>query len=230
MPYRVRLKQQNIPDEELLRNVRQVAQQMKSDTLSMPDYDKFGRFDSTTLSRRFGSWYSVLERAGLSETRPRSNATDQDLFENLRSVWISLSRQPTYRDMKLPLSRYSHDRYTRRYGSWNKALLQFEKWSSGATEPQGEAGAPEKANNTNQAPQDGGSNGPRAPSERQRFSVLLRDGFACTACGRSPTKERGVELHVAHVTPWSRGGQTTMENLPTRCSRCNLGKGSAFNQ
>jgi 5-methylcytosine-specific restriction endonuclease McrA len=36
----------------------------------------------------------------------------------------------------------------------------------------------------------------------------------------------GVELHVDHVTPWSKGGETTLANLQTLCNKCNLGKGA----
>jgi 5-methylcytosine-specific restriction endonuclease McrA len=53
---------------------------------------------------------------------------------------------------------------------------------------------------------------------------MQRDHFTCRACGASPAKEAGVELHVDHVVPWSRAGETTLENLQTLCTRCNLGK------
>lgn len=55
---------------------------------------------------------------------------------------------------------------------------------------------------------------------------MQRDRLTCPACGASPAKENGVELHVDHFVPWSRGGETTLENLQTLCSRCNLGKGA----
>ncbi len=43
-------------------------------------------------------------------------------------------------------------------------------------------------------------------------------------------KEMGVELHVDHIIPWSKGGETLPENLEVKCTRCNLGKGNAFNE
>ena len=70
----------------------------------------------------------------------------------------------------------------------------------------------------------------REISERLRFSILLRDGFRCQACGRSPLNSPGVELHVDHVIPWSQGGETITDNLQTKCKECNLGKGNAFNK
>ena len=56
------------------------------------------------------------------------------------------------------------------------------------------------------------------------YQVLKRDNFKCCACGASPAKDPAVELHIDHIIPWSRGGETTPENLQTLCSRCNLGK------
>lgn len=55
-----------------------------------------------------------------------------------------------------------------------------------------------------------------------RYDVLKRDGFKCQICGSSVND--GVKLHVDHIFPVSRGGQTTMNNLRTLCSRCNMGK------
>ena len=57
-----------------------------------------------------------------------------------------------------------------------------------------------------------------------RYAVLKRDHFKCCACGASPAKDPSVELHVDHIVPWSRGGETTIDNLQTLCSKCNLGK------
>ena len=64
----------------------------------------------------------------------------------------------------------------------------------------------------------------RTISDKLRYQVLKRDNFKCCACGASPAKDPSVELHIDHITPWSKGGETTIENLQTLCSRCNLGK------
>lgn len=55
-----------------------------------------------------------------------------------------------------------------------------------------------------------------------RYSILKRDGFRCTICGR--TAEDGVKLHVDHIIPVSKGGETIPSNLRTLCETCNLGK------
>ena len=64
----------------------------------------------------------------------------------------------------------------------------------------------------------------RAISDKLRYQVLKRDNFKCCTCGASPAKEPSVELHIDHIIPWSKGGETTLENLQTLCSKCNIGK------
>lgn len=64
----------------------------------------------------------------------------------------------------------------------------------------------------------------RKISDKLRYQVLKRDHFKCCACGASPSKDPSVELHIDHIIPWSKGGNTTIDNLQTLCSKCNLGK------
>ena len=65
----------------------------------------------------------------------------------------------------------------------------------------------------------------RVISDKLRYQVLKRDNFKCCACGASPAKDPYVELHIDHIVPWSKGGETTLGNLQTLCSKCNIGKG-----
>ena len=59
---------------------------------------------------------------------------------------------------------------------------------------------------------------------RLRFLVMKRDNFKCCICGRSPATTPGLELHIDHIKPWSKGGETVINNLQTLCQDCNLGK------
>ncbi|MBI3537687.1 MAG: HNH endonuclease [Chloroflexi bacterium] len=62
----------------------------------------------------------------------------------------------------------------------------------------------------------------RLPLPLSRRTVLARDIFTCQYCGRRPIKQ---ELTIDHVTPRSRGGTTTWENVVTACAPCNRRKG-----
>ena len=55
-----------------------------------------------------------------------------------------------------------------------------------------------------------------------RYDILKRDNFRCQICGSNA--QDGVKLHVDHITPVSKGGQTIKCNLRTLCDRCNMGK------
>ena len=53
-----------------------------------------------------------------------------------------------------------------------------------------------------------------------RKNILRRDGHRCQYCGRSD-----IPLTIDHITPISRGGEDTWENLACACVRCNNKKG-----
>lgn len=66
---------------------------------------------------------------------------------------------------------------------------------------------------------------PRKPlSKKRRFEVLKRFHFRCHYCGARGAD--GVELHVDHVHPVSKGGMDCDDNLVAACRDCNLGKGT----
>ena len=64
-------------------------------------------------------------------------------------------------------------------------------------------------------------------SDKIRYQVLLRDGERCVICGASA--KDGITLHIDHIKPLAKGGKTEMSNLRTLCERCNLGKGTSYN-
>lgn len=75
------------------------------------------------------------------------------------------------------------------------------------------------------------SNGHKTKREiglQLRFKVFKRDNFKCCLCGASPAKDPTVELHVDHIIPWAKGGETTLDNLQTLCSKCNIGKSDSI--
>jgi len=144
------------------------------------------------------------------------------LFANLADVWQRLGRQPVYRDLDKAAgySKFSVGTYEKRFGSWNKALEIFVAYVNSSLQDNSKMG-----NNKEKKQRSGHSRRtPRNINWRLRAMVLIRDNCICRMCGASPSKDPSVVLHVDHVKPWSKGGETYLENLQTLCSVCNIGK------
>jgi hypothetical protein len=218
------------PDEELLEDLRRSANALGRKTITMAEYEEVGKTHPSTIQRRFGSWPKALKLAGLQPSRSKIGISDDELFENIKSLWISLGRQPRYTEVKAPNSLFSAGTYENRFGSWSKALGKFVEWVNSDTPNQSQGNVKEQssADITTQTPL-AKRRTRREISDRQRFRILVRDGFRCKSCGASPLIKPGVELHVDHIFPWSKGGETTDDNLESKCKQCNLGKGNAFN-
>ena len=140
--FEINLKRRNVPQEELLNDLKRVAKLINQQTVTAVIYDEKGRFGKTTILRRFGSWNKALEASGLK-------------------VILTLNNK--------------------------EEVLWKINW-------------------------------------RLRATVLIRDNCICKMCGASPAKNPSVELHIDHIKPWSKGGETEMENLRTLCSVCNVGR------
>jgi len=54
----------------------------------------------------------------------------------------------------------------------------------------------------------------------QKAAILKRDSYKCVQCGMG--RKEGVDLHVDHIIPKDFGGEATIKNGQTLCSRCNF--------
>lgn len=204
-----------VTDEELLADIIRVAKALKKQSITIRDYDNDGgKYNSSTIIRRFGTWNSALDQAGL----PRNQTfwTKNDLFYNLEKVWITKGKQPSRRDMDdKVLSKISSGAYLRTFGKWSIALKEFIDYII-IDDVQMITPIKDENNNKHKTGRD--------INLRMRFLVMKRDNFKCCMCGRSPAATIGLELHIDHIVPWSKGGETVIDNLQTLCSDCNLGK------
>lgn len=115
-------------DEELLDELRRCARSLGQDTVTIAQFEEHGRCHPCTIQRRFASWTTALARAELQPSRSKIGISDEELFEDLRSLWTSLGRQPRYSEIGSPNSKYSAGTYENRFGSWTKALWAFVDW------------------------------------------------------------------------------------------------------
>lgn len=224
MKFHVRLYHKRISDDELLADIRRSAKTLKKIKLSCDEYNRHGKYSAVTAKKRFGSWAEAVKKAGLI---PYSlNLTAKELFVNLERTWRKLGRQPASKEMKKE-SLCSSRPYEKCFGSWNKALMAFDKYiKSGRkdypkTEKSGREPSPLNHRKRRRTK--------RKIPFQLRYKVLKRDKYKCRCCGSSPSDDKRVKLHIDHIKPWSQGGESVMGNLQTLCRECNLGKGSLSN-
>ena len=211
MKFQLESHNRNVPDQDLIDDLKRVADELGKDKVTIDEYNDRGKYHNSTLNRRFGSWFKALEKAGLKKTRTL-NISNEELFENLVEVWTNLGRQPKYNDLTKDVSKYSSGTYEKRFGGWRKSLEAFVAWVN-------EGELPEQNIELQKSNQ---KRTPRNINWRLRAMVLMKDGAKCKLCGATP--QDGAKLHVDHIIPWANGGETVFENLQILCERCNIGK------
>ncbi len=231
-----------ISDEEYYSDLRRIAKSLNLQTVPFDEYKKLGKYSAGYIFKRFGKWSTVLENAGLNPTGfNKDRVSEQECFDEIERMWRLLGRQPTTNDIiKRGICQYSIDIFKRRFGGWRKALEAFVEYIN-STDTEHESLNVHIDNESRIASNEiieshestttttsYGHYTSRNINIRLRFKVLARDNFKCCACGASPAKDPSVELCVDHIIPWSKGGETVLENLQTLCSKCNLGKSDLY--
>jgi len=238
-----------VSDEDYYNDLRRVAELIESDTVLYDAYIKYGKYSSGQIFARFKKWDIALRNAGLQGTGfSKDKITEQQCFDEIERIWIMLGRQPTSTDIKNGVSVYSIDTFKRRFGGWRSALEAFVKYvntdntevSNDPTNEDKDINSPNEIKHhnidTKTIREPNASNSPntasfdetslfrhktkREPSNRLKVQVLMRDGNRCRICGVACND--GIhKIHFDHIIPWSKGGETTLENLQVLCSDCN---------
>ena len=217
----------NLPDSELVSELKRVAQNLDKKELSQKDFNENSSFSTSVIARRFGSWSEGLRKAGLEEVKMAKRYTEQDYFENLLNVWTHYGRQPYYREIDSLPSIISSGAYERRWGKWSSALKAFIEFINNDNPENVTLKEKEKAQTIFVKPE---KKNKRDIPLGLRYKVLSKDRFRCVKCGNSPASDLNCKLHIDHIIPFSKGGLTTFENLQTTCSNCNLGKGNRHSE
>lgn len=222
--------EKQIKDEVLLADLVRVSGELGKSRITISEYEKLGKYTAVTMHTRFGSWNRAKQKANLETIS--HDYTTEELFQNILDLWALLGRQPKFSEVIAPDSKFHGSTYARRFGSWRSALeafVDFINSDNTSEESQDENLDLIPINISNQIQ-------PKTKKElktkrtsrsinlRLRWIILQRDNFSCRKCGQSPAKDQSVILHVDHIIPWSKNGETVIENLETLCERCNLGK------
>lgn len=218
-----------ISETELIADLKRVAKELGKNSVSTSEYRLHGKYADTTYKDRFGSWNKAILTAGLCVCDYGKIPLIQ-LLENLENVWNELGRVPQKRDMFRPQSAHSACAYRNNFGSWSKAVKEFKKFVKHKAKYVNDLHKKQNKQNQkrirnilyNKSPAEKRSE--RTISFRVRYMVLNRDRYKCCACGASPSDDKRVKLEIDHIVPWSKGGDSALNNLQTLCSKCNNGK------
>jgi hypothetical protein len=198
----------------IVAELQRIAKLLGKRAITTKEIDEHGYVSSATVMQKFGTMRKAHEAAGLVALR-YTKSTNEELMRVVADLWTITLTKFGRRPRMSEVSKYgfpvSSKTIVERFGSWKKALI--------ATAAAHASGKPAKKA-TPQKPV-------RKESRRQnlsvnkRYLVMKRDNYTCRLC-RKP----GGELEVDHITPVSRGGGNTMDNLQTLCKPCNRGKGA----
>lgn len=124
MKFKLEPHHRDVPNDTLIADLKRVAEAKGRNSVTTRTYNELGKYHSSTLMLRFGSWTKALALAGLKPSINR-NIPHDELFQNLVTVWLFLGTQPKFRDMTDKPSVFSPTTYANRFGSWRKALEHF---------------------------------------------------------------------------------------------------------
>jgi len=231
-----------IPREKVIAELEKAAKHFNYTDFKQKDFDKIADISYYKVYREFGSWENALnflaehlKKQGIDFkiTTRRSSYSVQELFNEMERIWVQLGHRPSRDEWRATNPKISYDSIYRRFGSWTEACLKFIEYKSGGTIPDvveiHEEKSESQANHVEVNKNDDSGEVKILEKTRTiplsvRINVFSRDNFRCVFCGKSPATDIGTKLHIDHITPFSKGGTNTADNLQTLCEECNLGK------
>lgn len=200
--------------EALIEDVQAVAAKLGKETITSAVYDENGKYGRSCAYNQLGSWPEVLKAAGLKGTGyHNAGITDEQLLEAIYQAWERLGRQPNTHDLKNGEMGYGQTTYMNHFGSWRGSMIAFKEYIQRRQHEVDVVNATPIAHITS-----------RTPSKKLRKQIFERDQSTCKICGANEATEPGVKLVLDHIVPYSKGGETTYDNLQVLCKRCNVNK------
>ena len=200
--------------DALIEDIKAVAKQLGKNTLTSSEYEQYGKYGTSCARNKFGKWENVLAAVGLDATGYHTaGITDEQLLEAIYQAWERLGHQPNTRDLKNGEMGYGQTTYINRFGSWKGSIIAFKEYVQNR---QGNIKIAKASPVTHKTS--------RTASKKLRAQIFERDQSTCQNCGANEETKPGVKLVLDHIVPYSKGGETTYENLQVLCRRCNINK------
>lgn len=112
-----------IEEEELVEEMERVSfEHCNGRPPSRTEFEKYGKYSSSTYQNRYGTWNNALEEI-LSDVVLEKDISEEILLDDLKSLEKELNRTPRYEDVR-EKGKFSTVTYQNRFGSWNQALKE----------------------------------------------------------------------------------------------------------
>lgn len=181
-----------------------------------------------TVRRHFRTFEAACLEAGVEAGIMKRDYSDEELIDAFEKICADkadrgLNAVPVITDFKAYRERHndgpSHDVFVRRFGPFKEFKKRYEKYHLGLKSRSQLIQESKASIRNNRIPISAGL----------RAKVFHRDGSRCVTCGRHASDLlEGECLHVDHKVTVAQGGDNSLDNLQTKCSPCNLGKGNHF--
>ena len=121
---------QKFSDEDLINDLRTIANNLGKNSLKMRDYskDNGAKYNSKTAIKRFGNWDNALKKAGLKGEKSlkgmeygEKKIKDEVLLADLVRVATEINNSNLTISDYEKYGEYTHVTMAARFGSWNKA-------------------------------------------------------------------------------------------------------------
>jgi len=210
----INAKRIRITNDQILSCLQDFATKINYRYFSSTEFNKWSdrTVESSTVIDRFGSWNKALKILGIEGGRERRYDAEV-LIQNLEDIWKQLGYPPGKRQVSKLGLKISETPYKNIWGSVRNACCLVAKYHEGKISREILLkGNLEESYKRRTIPLN------------IRWAVLKRDNYTCVKCGKSPAKDRDIDIEVDHIKPIAKGGTNEIDNLQVLCNSCNQGK------
>jgi len=221
--------------ERIMSELERTAKHYNFREFGREEFSRVAEVSDSVVRKNFGnSWGKALaalkirlNSKGLTLSprtySPNRLFSEKELFDEMERIWKIVGQRPSATEWQASSPKISYATYKKRFGGWQNACLKFIEHKMGV-----DITFDDQTSKNWQRDKDTickiNKCDKRDIPLKIRLQVLSRDKFRCIFCGRSPATDVNVILHIDHITPFSKGGKSVLDNLQTLCSNYNLGK------
>lgn len=124
MKFKLNLSHRDIPDNILLADLCRVAKELGKESITLKEYRSHGKYNYSTITRRFKTWESAIKMAGLKKHIHGRIVPEDVLLTDLRRVAKEFRTNSVTREEYEKSGKHATNTFESRFGGWNNALAR----------------------------------------------------------------------------------------------------------